>query len=259
MYYFDLVAFGFARLKAYPSEMVFFTLERLLAFAFLMIFWGLVQPGSAEHMSMHQISSYFLIVQGLSVLFIIRDDKLGSFFRKSIKTGDISNFLIKPVNVVLAMVATTFGNRALESTVSLLLIAAGLIVDPPQSVFSCLLFLVFCVCSALLGFSFNLLEGVLTFYTTEPSGIMNAISHIKKVFSGFWVPLVFFPSALRNIVELSPFPAMLYTPYESLHYTSFSDNVVLNLAVSIGWSLVLLIVMMFFWKKGLRKYEAIGI
>ena len=157
------------------------------------------------------------------------------------------------------MYATTIGERAVEGFIAIILIIGGILLDPPQSALALVFFAIFCVFSAILGFAFNLFEGVMTFYVTEPGGIMNMLAHITNVFSGFWIPLMFFPPALQSIVKLTPFPWMLYAPYQSLQYTEFSSEILRDIGIAAFWAISLTLTMLYFWRKGLRQYEAVGI
>lgn len=258
-YYLALVGYGYARLKAYPSEILMLLIEKMISLCFLLVFWSLVIKESSTSFTLREALSYFLIIDGISTIFLIRSQKFGSMLRKSIKSGEISNFLIKPINVILSMYATTLGERSVGGFVSILFIVGGIILNPPQKILSLLLFGLFVALAAILGFAVNLFEGVITFYTTEPAGIMNMISHIIKIFSGFWIPLNFFPSAMKKIVEMTPFPYMLYIPYQSLRFNSFDNEVFRNFGISLFWSISLTLMMYYFWRKGLARYEAIGI
>ena len=259
MHYLDLISYGYARLKAYPTEIFIVFIERVFSLVFLMIFWSLVIENSDTDITIKETLSYFMIIQGISMLFFIRSQKFGSMLRKHIKSGEISNYLTKPLNVILSMYATTLGEKSIEGFTAIILIIAGVMLDPPGSFVAIPLFLVFLIFAGILGFTFNLFEGVMTFYTTEPGGIMNMMSHISSVFSGFWIPLMFFPATLRKIVELSPFPWMLYGPYQSLQYTSFDADVARSMAIAAFWAFFLTGLMIYLWNKGLKQYEAIGI
>ena len=94
---------------------------------------------------------------------------------------------------------------------------------------------------------------------TEAKGIKNVVNHISKVFSGALIPLTFFPVAYQIPVMLSPFASYAYLPATLLQTKTVDLFLYLQVGVSIVWAIVLLFVSRLVWRKGIKRYEAIGI
>lgn len=257
--YFAILKFNFQEYLRYPFEFVSVLIQQWIRIAFFFILWSLILEATDRDFNIRELVAYFLLADGISETTMALRTKFGTLLRKSIKTGSISNFLIKPVRLLPAMFSTVWGQRSIHNVPALLSIAAGIILNPPQNIESILLFLFFFLIAGVIAFAFNLFEGIMTFYVESPGGIMNAMVHVARIFSGAWAPLTFFPDKVREILEYTPYPAMVFGPINSLSYTGFNADVGKELVIAIFWAVAINLIMYFFWRRGIKKYEAYGL
>ncbi len=133
-----------------------------------------------------------------------------------VRTGQISIYLIKPVNFQLMMFAQALGEslfRILFFTVPVgLVVLWAFPVNPPKDSLALLLF----GFSSLLGFlimcALNFLIGLLAFYLNSIDGILRAKYNLMNFASGLLLPLTFLPAWLSHALELLPFKAIAYVP-----------------------------------------------
>jgi ABC-2 type transport system permease protein len=214
-------------------------------------------PGESRDIT--EILSYYLITGGLAGLTMLFRQKFGAYLRKSIKSGEISNFLIKPIALLPSIYATVWGERSVHNITAIISIVIGLVISPPLSFINLILFLIFVLISFSIGFAINLIEGILTLYLESPGGIMNSIAHIARLLSGSLIPLEYFPENIARVIQYLPFAVAIYSPYQSLRYETFNLSVLRELGVGIFWALTLNVLIIYFWRKGLKKYEAVGL
>jgi ABC-2 type transport system permease protein len=257
--YLRIARFNFGTYLAYPFELVAAALRPVIDFGFVLLFWSIVAASSAGSVNFRKIAAYFLIATAVNNLVFLSGIKFGSVLAKAVKYGDISNFLIKPVNVLHDYLATMIGNMGVTYAVSGIFLLLGLVLQPPASLLACLLFFAYLPLALIISYSINVLVGTVAFYFTEASSIKNVTNHIVSVFSGAWVPLSFFPGTLRTIVSFLPFQAAVFGPTQALQTTSLNSTAVTAIAVSTGWAIVLYAVAMIAWRKGIKHYEAVGI
>lgn len=255
--YLGLIKFGFSRLIAYPFDLFLSLGNRLVIFAGLWFFWSIISK--EVDLNILELLSYFLIVQGLAGIMMTQSQKYGAFLRDAIKRGEINNYLIKPIKLIPLTYSIVLGRRLDEIFMSFLFLCLGLLLYGPITLYGFFFFLIFTAIAILLSFAVNLFEGMLAFFIVEPKGVMNFIAHLIKIFSGFWIPLYFFPDSIGNILYYLPFRYMLYEPFISLQITSFNEQVLSSLIIAICWALFLNLIIYYFWLKGLKKYDAIGI
>jgi ABC-2 type transport system permease protein len=251
--------FNFATYLAYPIELAAAVVRPVFEFGFVILFWSIVAASSRQAIQINGLISYFLLATGMSDLLLLSGVKFGSFLAKEIKRGKLSNALIKPVNPLLYEFSQLLGNRGVSTVVAIIFVALGLIVQPPSSWLSVGLFLIYLPIAAIISISLNILVGTVAFYSTESSAIKNVASHMIQVFSGALVPLYLFPETLKTVVSILPFTTAVYGPVHALQTTTITTEVWMGLGSGLVWSVLLLWLALFIWRKGLKKYEAIGI
>ncbi|MDD4112342.1 MAG: ABC-2 family transporter protein [Herbinix sp.] len=64
----------------------------------------------------------------------------------------------------------------------------------------------------LMNFYIHYILGMTAFWFTQSTGIRRVFDLLSGVFSGVFIPLVFFPQALQKILFFLPFPYMSYVP-----------------------------------------------
>jgi ABC-2 type transport system permease protein len=257
--YLNILVFNFYQFIHYPTEIIAAFLNKFLTIFFAVLFWQIVLREVGQEDRIIELLAYFMIAEGLAEISLVYRQKLGSQLRKSIKSGSITNELIKPYKTLPAMYAAVWGMRSINNIPSIVLIIVGVIIASPQSPLGIILFIFFCIISMAVAFSINLFEGVLTFYIVEPSGIVNGVAHISRLLSGSVIPLTFFPPALQSIVIYLPFSMMIFTPISMLQVTAINNDVIKLILVGIFWAVLLNSVVYYFWRRGLKQYEAIGL
>ncbi|MBD3329502.1 hypothetical protein GF357_03345 [Candidatus Dojkabacteria bacterium] len=248
----------------YPLKFINTSLNEIVRIVFFIVFWKLVLSSARAdsnfvQIGISQIVSYYLITGGIATLTQIFKQKLGATLRKTIKSGQISDFLIKPVPLQPSIYASVFGERIINNIVALTGIIAGFLISPPLSIYSILLFFIYFAFSLVISYSINLFEGILTFHFGNPGGIMNGIAHAGRILSGLMIPITFFPEKIRSIVEITPFAIAIFHPSTALTIESVGPTQIRIILWGIFWCALLTLTTQILWKKGLRKYEAAGL
>lgn len=259
-----LEVFKFNALKtlAYPWELAAFVVQRFIGLFFLLIFWTAVIEGSSSIQdlpSLPNLIAYFLISGAVCDITFAYETKFGRSVMKLIKTGELSNYLIKPMASIPYLFSTFAGQTWMSLVYSALALLAGLLIFPPPGIMNVLLFIVFIILSYIISINFNFFVAILSFYVVEANGIRNMFNHIVRVFSGALIPLTFFPNPIRDMVLLSPFPIISFTPVYVLQNVLGAEELIYLFTVSLSWAVGLSIIMIFSWKRALKLYEGIGI
>lgn len=226
---------------------------------FLIYFWSLFSQQSSNSLGVLGFASYFLIASGINELVMAQWGKFGAGLGDAIRTGAISNYLIKPLSILPAIYMTAVGKNGLNKLLAVITIAMGLIIQPPQNIVAVLLFIIFFINAVLIAYAVNIIDGTIFFHSADAKGIRSASNHIIGIFSGILVPISLFPDYLRWIVKLTPFPWMVFGPVNALKTTMITQDVLVDILVVIFWSIALNGSAYLFWSWSIKKYEAIGI
>jgi len=256
--YTKTAAVGFLQVANYRTEIWFQVLSKLLVFAGIILLWSVIGTGSTGQ-TYAQLIAYFLVANGVRELIDALYGKFGSSMIDDIKAGKISAYLLQPTHTVLFMYSKHMGTRGVTIVFSILYVIAGIILTPPTSLVAGLLFLVVVGSGTIISMAQGTMVGCGAFWMTEAKGIKNVVNHISKIFSGALIPLTFFPAVYQTPVMLSPFASYAYLPATLLQTKTVDSFLFLQVGVSIGWAVVLLYTSRLVWRKGVKRYEAIGL
>jgi len=257
--FFEVAKFNALKTLAYPWEFAAFFVQRSIGLLFLSIFWLAVSQSSAEVQNFRSLIAYFLISSATLELTFAYEMKFGKNLIVLIKSGEISNYLIKPLPVIPFLFSGYVGQMWITFIYSFFALIAGLFIMPPLGPANYLFFFVFLFLGFLIAFSMNILVGIISFYVVEASGFKNVTNHIIRIFSGAMIPLTFFPEVLRSAVLLLPFPFLAFVPAYALQNTLSMDELSRLFFTSLFWAIVLWNIKNRLWKKALKKYEGVGI
>ncbi len=192
-----------------------------LAWGFLNILLYLMfyrDNAEAFPMAIGSVVSYMWLRQGFLTLFetwSVEGDILDA-----ITGGGVAYELTRPVGIYNMWFVRVFSGRVskvLLRAIPLLLVAfllpAPYGLSLPRDPAAFFGFLLTLVLGALVTCSYMMFVYILTFFTLQPQGVRLALNSFTELLNGALVPLPFFPPVLRQILEWSPFGAMLNVPY----------------------------------------------
>ena len=243
----------------YRVDMFVSILSKIVSLLGVVFLWSIIGKSVAEVGSTNSLVSYFLIANGVQGLVDAESLRFSKEINHSVKLGGLSALLLRPINPILYLYSNFWGARGVAMTTQVLLIVLGFLFLNGVSILQFGLFLVSLLLAFLVSFAVNIFIGSISFWAPEAHHFQNVMSHILRVFSGVLVPVSFFSGLAKEILFLSPFPILGYLPSIVLQ-RSVSDSEVLTIfGSSLFWSLILIPMAIGFWKKGVRRYEAIGI
>jgi len=102
------------------------------------------------------------------------------------------------------------------------------------------------------------LLGYIAFWFEEANAVMWSFMVLFNILTGFFLPLDFFPEWSIKTLEMLPFTSWGYI--QTKLYIGFypQDEQALLFTVQVIWIFALLILNKAVWKKGIKKYSAVG-
>lgn len=255
----EVIKFNALKILAYPWEWVAFFFQRFISLSFLALFWFAVAKSSSVAVSFRELIAYFLVAGAVRDLVFANDTKFGRSIMLMIKSGEISNYLVKPVSIIPFLFSTFAGQTWMAIVYAIVTLIAGLIILPPAGIINILFFVIFLIFAFCISLSFNLFVAIVSFYIIEANGIRNMFNHVTRILSGTLIPLTLFPPALKWIIMLTPFPIVAFTPAYVLQNNLVLSELTSLFIVSLVWAVGLLIFILMFWRRSLRRYEGVGI
>jgi len=181
---------------------------------------------------------------------------------EDIRTGGLSVKLLKPLD--------PFHHHAIEQLGKKLLIGAVLLpaVAAAAAVVSSIRYPVgpgtaaVAAVAVVAGFGLNLVMAsafsMLSFWSTQVNNLYQLWWGVGFFLSGWVAPLELFPPTLRRVAVLLPFRSSLGFPVEIVTGRLDGRAIAAGFAVTGAWSAGFLFVYRVLWRRGPRRYEAVG-
>jgi ABC-2 type transport system permease protein len=252
---------GYARYAAYPAATVagLFTntvFGFMRAYVLLALFEGRQSIGGYDASA---TLTYTWLTQALIMTIYIwgwQDLAL------RIRSGDIAGDLVRPVHPLRAALAFDLG-RALYHALfrglpPLLIGALAFRLIAPAGFLELVAFLISVVLAVVVSYAFRVIYNVAAFWTTDHRGPLLLGAIAANIFSGFIIPVAFFPDWLAAIAHATPFPSMVQLPIDIFVGRAAGLDVLGVLATQAAWAIALLFIAARLFELGVRRLVVQG-
>ena len=246
----------------YRLNFVMYRMRNVLSFLTFYFLWIALVPKSG---------SLFGYNQSVMLTYVLGTALLNAFVLSSrsytvgddIIQGTLSNYLIKPMQYFFYWVAKDAGDKAMNiAFASVELTILFFLLRPPLLLQTDIVYIIFFLLSILIAmgmyFCFNLLLGMIGFWSPEVWAPRFIFMILLSFFSGGYFPLDILPKPVFIVFNLLPFHYLTYFPLQIyLKRVSFYA-MTYDFALSILWLAILVFLVDALWKKGLSVYTAQG-
>ena len=246
-----------AALAGMSTQFVWGAMEILLYRAF----W--LEHPERFPMGMEALAAYIWLQQAFLTLFALWNWDFEVL--ESVKTGSVAYELLRPAGLYSMWMARALAGRLARAAlrmVPVLLVSSlipapwGLRLQGSPAVFG--LFLLSMVLMVLVVCAYSLLIYALTFYVTDPNGLMVLSVAAADLLGGAIVPLPFLPDGLRQAAALSPFGSMQNVPLRIFNGDIPLPEIPAVMGLQIFWILALVTAGYFLTRNGLRRAVILG-
>lgn len=237
-------------------EIVASVFARFAELALYIAFWSIISHYGAVSISFQDILSYYLIATGLTPLFNLAFG-VGGMMIDHIKTGQLSHALIRPTNPILYPWATRIGRNLINYMFGIAQVAAGIALGGGIGLDALPHLLPVLMNAVLINVAFNIFIGTMGFHLTDARGFKNAFLHTASFARGERIPLYLMTPGLAAFLSLTPFPASHYhlaIVLQGTRLPAWGDVV-----IGMVWGILLIGAALLFWRRSLKKYEAVGL
>lgn len=180
-----------------------------------------------------------------------------------INNGNLSNYLIRPMNYFLSLAAVDVGDKlmnigfaAVELTILFLLLRPPFFLQTNLLIiFLTILGIIF---ATVIEFFINILLGTIGFWSNEVWAPRFIFTILLQFFSGGLFPLDILPKGVYNFFQATPFPYLLYFPTKIYLGQLNIQTIYQGLLISFIWMFVMYGILKFVWGIGIKSYTAQG-
>ncbi|MFN7161239.1 MAG: ABC transporter permease [Candidatus Gracilibacteria bacterium] len=246
---------------AYRANFMFEIFSRALGFFVIVYLWKAVyaQSGNIQGFTFNELLTYFLLTELLRNLL---EAKTFNEIRDEVRDGKIANYLLLPVKSLYIYFARTLA-RSVNTffifviPVILLIVFVNFFVGPASLMHFGLAVLMTIIAIFMSLFLFTLF-GSVAFWTVETGNIIWAFNFIVMLLAGKLIPVQFLPPIIRNVINLTPFVSLFNLPASIYLGKIHGMDLVFHFCVQGMWLMVLYVVLVFVWNKGLKRLELVG-
>ncbi|MGL5439474.1 MAG: ABC transporter permease [Filifactoraceae bacterium] len=207
-----LIKIGFLVNQIYKESIIFKGLSSFIFIIMQYYVWkSIYSTNSIDILSFKSMFTYIILAQIIANIYPMNvSSQIGS----SIRTGNISLTLLNPYSYIEQLFFESVGSSFFKLIILnipiyiLYIVLIGINISMVQF----LQFIGIFSLSYVLYFMFELIFGVLSFYTTSQWGLQSLKYATIMLLSGRAIPIDFYPSVLRKIFDFLPFKYMYNTP-----------------------------------------------
>ncbi|HTV22901.1 MAG TPA: ABC-2 family transporter protein [Polyangiaceae bacterium] len=251
-----LFALYLSYMLEYRAEIYLWVLASVLPLILLGV-WAHAAESGAYPLSRVEFIRYFIavfVVRQFSFIWVIWE------FEDLVVTGNLSQQLLQPIDPVWRFVASHITERVvrLPLVLGVVAICFGLYREafwlPSWAELGSALVLLALAFAA--RFALQYMMSMLAFWSERAASIEELWFVVHLFLSGLIAPLDVYPESVRRITELTPFPYLIYYPVNILLGRGAPfERALIVLALWGGLGFVL---QRFLWRRGLRRYSAMG-
>ena len=242
--YFTFAVKAFQRTLTYRFEL---WMELVINVLFMLVYvylWKALYTGqtSVEGYDLNKILTYIVVSQTLlTFTFTLR---VARIIEEKVRTGEVVTDLMKPVDFQLMTLATAAGTSSHTALFNMLpkflLFYGAFGLSLPLSLFSLFLFIISVVLGYVILFSIEFIIGIFAFWLVEIRGIyFLVIWGLSMLFSGYFLPLEFYPAFLAKVAAVLPFRAIIYLPTAIYTGQLIGKGLVTALLIQLIWVVIL--------------------
>ena len=218
-------------------------------------------PATLSGYTQAQMVFYYLLVAVVDVLTAVNEDDWQ--IAADIREGNISQFLLKPVDYLWFRLCLFFSGRLTYISVAGIPLAIFIFCFRdyfvlPAGGMALLVFPVSLLLTALLQFLLSYTMAMLAFWLLEISTFIFILFAFEYLASGHLFPLDILPPALQQLLFYTPFPSMLYVPIGIYMGKIAGAGLARALLLQLFWVAASYALARFAWLRGIKKYAAFG-
>jgi ABC-2 type transport system permease protein len=262
--YWHVINIGIQNTLVYRVNFLFRVMFGLVPLFAVISLWRAIYEGGSDAIGGYTISqmiSYYLILTIVDALTAVNEDDWQ--IAADIKDGNISQFLIKPIDYLTYRLCLFGAGRLIYTTVAAVPVAIFVwlhrkhFVFPPDALtFGC--FILSLIMTGLLQFLLSYTLALMAFWLLEVSTLIFIVFAFEYIAGGHLFPIDILPPILVKALFLTPFPYQLYFPVSVYVGRTSGEALYSGLAIQALWVVTAYLLARFAWRRGVRKYSAVG-
>ena len=262
--YWHVLNIGIQNTLVYRVNFLFRSLFGLIPLLAVISLWRAIYVGKETGVAgytLAQMISYYLVVTIVDALTAVNEDDWQ--IATDIKDGNISQFLLKPIDYLTYRLCLFATGRLVYTVVAFLpvtlfIVSLGSYFVLPPDASALGWFGVSLVMTGLLQFFMSYAMALLAFWVLEVSTFIFILFAFEYMAGGHMFPLDVLPAGLQHALFYTPFPYQMYFPIGVYMGKISGNDLWQGLLTQAIWVLLAYAFARFMWRRGVKKYSAFG-
>lgn len=220
--------------------------------------WSLVTGGDQQQIN--KLILYFTLYYG--ILNNIHTSRTAAWISRDILNGDINQYLIKPIYFPLVQVIKSSTLIIVRILVPLLILVTGSFLYPailaPISLTNLVFCLIFMSLSTIIWNSMTISFSTISFLGTETSQFFTALDLTINLLKGAYIPAYLFSPYVTRLLSFTFIPYLASFPIRLYQEIVSPAEILQAFLVAVAWAVFFTFTATYFYRRGLRVYEAQG-
>jgi len=226
-----------------------------------LVVWSTVanaQGGEVGGYTASQLAAYYIVwtlVRNINIVFTPNG------WEWRIREGELSGMLLRPVHPIHYDLAYFAGWKVVVVVMWLPLAVVLTAVFRPDLTVSPVEAIVFSVSllgAYLIRSMFLWVLGMITFWTTRVAALYELYFTAELLLSGRLVPLSLMPPWAQTLADFLPYRWTFGFPIEALVGDLETSELLFGLGMQAAWTLAGAVLVALVWRRGIRRYSAVG-
>ena len=262
--YWHVMKIGVANTLVYRFNFFFRAAVSLVPLLATIYLWQTIYRGQKPDVAGYSLGamiSYYLLVTIVDTLTAVNEDDWQ--IAADIKDGNISQFLLKPIDYQTYRICLFLSGKMIFTAVSIVPVGIFMfcfrhyfVAPPGWAMTGC--FLLSLVLTGILQFFMSYTMALLAFWLLEVSTIIFILFAFEYIAGGHLFPLNILPHGIAMALNFTPFPYLLYFPVSVYLGQTSGAELWRGLAIQAGWVIFFYFVARWVWQRGIRTYTAVG-
>jgi len=206
-----------------------------------------------------QILVYYVLV---ALLNAVKGDGPGMGFEivNDINQGEITNYLLKPFSYLRYRFVSFLGAISINSAfiVPFAIIGGYIARDaiPFPDGKGWIFFALAMIFAVIFEFLTYTIASLSSFWVVKGSHFIYAAILIASLFDGSFIPLDLFPTWAYHVMSYLPFQFIIFTPIQA--FLGKIENPATLFFLAVLWIIILLVILLWIWNRGIKKTEGVG-
>lgn len=262
--YFIVFAISWQNEFTYRLNFVLWRFRNILKFLMTYFLWTgiFISTSSAFGYSKEQMLTYVFMV--LAVQAIVLSSPSSDHMGGEIANGDLSNYLLKPVNYLKYWFTRDLASKLLNlmfamAELTILWFIFKPVLKLPAGIEALFGFLISALLALGIYYFVNVSARFVAFWTPENTwGVAFVILIFLEILAGGIFPLDILPKSVNIILQFTPFPYLIYYPIAIFVGKITGVELLRILGQSLTWLVLMFFITKIIWHKGLKVYASEG-